>query len=275
MTNLPTKLSERLAAGIHKYQPIIAEKLAGDKVNEADTSVLVTHMLEHIFGYDPLSEITGEFPVKTTKCDKAIKLDGEVKLLIEIKALHKQLDPHAFQAAEYAAFAKQGIDWVVLTNASLWRVYKMLFEKPVDYELVFEFNFCDLKAKRADHIELLSLLTKESWHRDMLSEFDTKRQALGKLAIAAVVLSEPVLNLIRHELKKLSSKTSPGIKIENAQIADVLESQIMKRELLDDKKFPAMRAKVKHLQLNKHEHKTDGAPASPDSNTTAGDRGQT
>ena len=56
--------------------------------------------------------------------DLAIKVDGKLALLIEVKAIGLELkDGHVKQAVDYAA--NQGCDWVVLTNGMIWRVYKL------------------------------------------------------------------------------------------------------------------------------------------------------
>ena len=48
---IPTRLADRLSAGIKRFQPILASATARD-VNEADTSMIVTDMLADVFGYD-------------------------------------------------------------------------------------------------------------------------------------------------------------------------------------------------------------------------------
>ena len=241
MSTVPTKVRERLAAGIKKFQPIVADKLKSDAC-EADTSVLVTAILCELFGYDMFSEIISEYKVKYTSCDKAIKLGEKVVLLIEIKAIGKQLnDPHLHhrdQAVDYAAL--DGTDWVVLTNAAHWQVYRMLWGKPVDFELVFQFNFCDLKARAEADIEMLSLLAKESWHKDRLDEYQTQKHALSRFSLAALILSDPILDVLRRELRRLS----PGIKIDTEQIAEVLQAEVLKRDVIDDDKAAAARKLV-------------------------------
>lgn len=266
---MPTKLSSRLAAGVKKLQPILALQQSRD-VNEADTAVIVTEILSEVFGYDKFTEITSEHEVHKAYCDKAIRVDGQLMLLVEVKAIGAELkDLHVRQVTDYAA--KQGVDWVVLTNAIRWRVYKMLFSKPVDFELVFEFNFCDLDPKCDEHIELLSLLARESWHKDKLDVFEAKRQVLGKFSLAAVILSEPVLKVVRRTVRNLS----PGIMVHTSQIADALREEVLKREVLEGEKADAARKMVRkvlsrgsrpHAQASNSDHEVAEAhhPAQPD-----------
>src|SRR5947207_9887824 len=129
MAELPKKVVDRLIAGIKRFQPIVSASRARDD-GEADTVMVVTDMLGEVFGYDKYSEITAEHAIRGTFCDRAVKLDGKVVVLVEVKAVGADLkDGYIRQATDYAA--KEGVDWVILTNGIVWRVYKMLFTKPV------------------------------------------------------------------------------------------------------------------------------------------------
>lgn len=86
MSAIPKKVSERLSRGIKKFQPVLSAALSRD-VNEDDTVTIVTDILSDLFGYDKYSEITSEYAIHGTYCDLAIKIDGEVRLLVEVKAI--------------------------------------------------------------------------------------------------------------------------------------------------------------------------------------------
>jgi hypothetical protein len=77
---IPTKVSARIAAGLKRFQPILAAAKSRD-VNESDTVVVVTDVLQEVFGYDKYSEITSEHSIRGTFCDLAIKLDGRIATL--------------------------------------------------------------------------------------------------------------------------------------------------------------------------------------------------
>jgi hypothetical protein len=112
---IPKKVGERLIAGLKRYQPIVAAAKARD-ANETDTVTIVKGMLNDLFGYDKYTEVTSEFAIKGNYCDLAIKLDGALATLIEVKAVGLDLkDSHVIQAVNYAA--NQGTNWVLLANA--------------------------------------------------------------------------------------------------------------------------------------------------------------
>ena len=108
MAKLPKKATERIAAGIKRFQPILASSKSRD-VNESDTALIVSDLLSDIFGYDKYSEITSEYQICGTYCDLAVKLDGKLALLVEVKAIGLDLkDQYVKQAVDYAA--NQGVE---------------------------------------------------------------------------------------------------------------------------------------------------------------------
>ncbi|MDI6632248.1 MAG: type I restriction enzyme HsdR N-terminal domain-containing protein [Thermoanaerobacteraceae bacterium] len=115
---LPKKIEDRLKRGIKRYQPILSSAKSRD-VNESDTVTIIKDILSDVFGYDKYSEITSEYSIRGTYCDLAIKIDNELRMLIEAKAIGSELkDGFVKQAVDYAA--NQGIEWVVLTNGDIW-----------------------------------------------------------------------------------------------------------------------------------------------------------
>jgi hypothetical protein len=104
-------------------------------------------MLQDIFGYDKYTDITSEYAIRGTYCDLAIPDDHKkIRFLIEAKAVSVTLnDSHIKQALDYGANA--GVNWVLLTNAEIWMLYKIKFGQPIDKELVSEFNLLNINPK--------------------------------------------------------------------------------------------------------------------------------
>jgi predicted type IV restriction endonuclease len=146
----PARVAERCIAALKRYQPILGAARTRD-VNEADTVVIVVDLLADLFGYDKYNEITREYSIKSTFCDLAVKVDGHVQFLIEVKAVGLDLkDTHLKQAVDYAA--NQGVEWVALTNGIRWQVFRVTFGKPIGQELVLDFSLLDLQHKNAADI---------------------------------------------------------------------------------------------------------------------------
>lgn len=236
--NIPARVESRLINGIKRFQSILSSAKARD-VNESDTVIIVTDMLSELFGYDKYSEITSEHAIRGTFCDLATKLEGKVELLLEVKAIGLELkDAYVKQSVDYAA--NKGLEWVVLTNGANWRIYKITFAKPIDAELVCEINFLTVDPKNYECLEQLYTITKEGWQKSVLSDLHEQRQALSKFVIAAVTLSEPVLDVIRRELKRLC----PDVKIHNEQIVNVLLLEVLKREVVEGEKADEAKKKI-------------------------------
>ncbi|HEV2913263.1 MAG TPA: hypothetical protein VGX92_08105 [Pyrinomonadaceae bacterium] len=238
MPQVPSKVAARSSAAIKRFQPIIASAKLRD-ANESDTVIIVTDMLSEVFGYDKYSEITSECSIRGTWCDLAIKIEGTFEYLIEVKAIGLELkDSYTKQAVDYSA--NQGTDWVILTNAEIWRIYKVTFAKPILSELVLEINFLELNPKRSSDIDLLYNLTREGWVKSALGEFHTRQQALSRFFMGALVISNPVLEVIRRELRRIS----PDVRIDLEQIKSVLVNDVLKREVVESEKAEEARKKI-------------------------------
>jgi hypothetical protein len=230
MATIPKKVKDRLVAGIKRFQPILESAKARD-VNESDTVLILTDILSDVFGYDKYSQITSELAIRSTYCDLAIKVENKVVVLLEAKAIGIDLkDQHVKQAIDYAA--NKGVEWAVLSNGMHWRIYRVIFGRPVDMELLVEFQFMQLDPKDETHLELLYLLTAEGWARSAIGDYQAQREALSRFCLGALMLSEPILASLRRELRRIS----PDVKIEIEDISTVLTNEVIKREVIEGDK---------------------------------------
>jgi len=235
---IPKKVVERLVAGIKRYQPILAAAKARD-VGETDTVTIVKDMMADIFGYDKYTELTSEYAIRGTYCDLAIKLDSKLSTLMEVKAIGLELkEAHVKQAVDYAA--NQGVDWVLLTNGIRWCVYHVVFSRPIQTELVVDIDFSNLNARSEADLDLLYLWCKEGWQRSALGDFHTQKQALSRFFLGAMILTAPVLDVIRRELRRIS----PDVRIDADQIRAVLTNEVIKREVMEGEKAEEARKKI-------------------------------
>lgn len=245
MVSISTKTKDRLVSGLKKFQPILIKMRTAD-VNESDTVTVIADMLADIFGYDKYLEITSEFAVKKTFCDLAIMLDGKPSFLIECKAIGLTLkDDHIRQATNYAA--DSGIEWVILTNGIDWKIYKVLFIKPIDKELVYEFDLSALNPKRQVDLETLYYLCREAFIKTSktgLDELHTKMQILNKFMLAQLIQSEPVLDAIRKQLKKLSADLKPT----NDELGQIVRDELLKREVTEGEKTVEAKKQLQKLE---------------------------
>ncbi|MEE9443684.1 MAG: restriction endonuclease subunit R [candidate division Zixibacteria bacterium] len=241
MIKIPKKVAERLNKEVGRFQKIL--KNAKDRdINESDTVTIVVDMLANVFGFDKYSDITSECAIQGTYCDLAIKLDGDIKYLIEVKAIGLDLkENHLRQAVNYGA--NKGIRWVVLTNGIDWEIYWLKFEGKVDYDQVCSFNFLELNAKRKEDQSKLFILCKKGIRSDAMEQYGKRVQSVNKYMIGALILTEPVINSIRLSLKKIS----PSIKVTNDEIENILSSDVLKRDIKEGEIASKAKSRVKKL----------------------------
>ncbi len=258
MLKISKKAVDRIAKNIKIYQGIAQSHKSKD-VSEADTVTLVKDILSYCFGYDKYQELTSEQQIRGTYCDLAVKIDGKIKYLIEVKAAGVGLnDAHLRQALAYGA--NQGIEWVVLTNAIEWRLYRIKFGQPIDHEEVSAFNLLDVSTKKDEDLRRMFLLCREGLGSDAMGAYHQHTQILNRFTIAQLILTEPVVLSVRKELKKLF----PDVKIDQQQISDILHNEVLKREVIEGEKAKETQQKIKRLlgKVSKQAGKKLGDPGS-------------
>lgn len=239
MLKIPKKVLDRFAVDLKKFQTVANSHKTKD-VSEADTVTLVKDILANIFGFDKYEELTSEQQIRGTYCDLAVKIDGKIKYLIEVKAAAITLNnSHMQQALNYGA--NHGIEWVVLTNSLDWKLYRIKFAQPIDYEEVSAFNLTNLNIKSEDDLNKMFLLCREGISNDAMGLYHQHTQLVNKFMIAQLTISEPVVSLIRRELKKLF----PELKVELDQVSDILVNDVLKREVIEGEKVKDTQLKIK------------------------------
>ena len=251
MNNIPEKITARISQGLKKFQPIIAANKAKD-VNESDTVTLIVDILSEMLGFDKYNDITTEHNVRGQYCDIALKINGKIKLLIEVKAIGIELkDTHVRQIIDYAA--NEGLDFVILSNGLKWRIYKVIFSKPIQSALVAEIDSLDLKYKSKDDVQKIYILTKEAISKSSLDLFFTQKQATDKFMLGNLICTDNIVNAIKKELHKIF----PDIKVQSEEIGNVLIHEVLKRELLEGEDSDNAKKKINKV-LNKQKRLAAG-----------------
>lgn len=258
MANIPKKVLERIIKTVPKFQKVL--QVAKDRdVNESDTVSILNDILGEVFGYDKYIEVTSEFAVRSTYCDLALKVNDKVCFLIEAKAIGIDLkEAHMRQAIDYGA--NRGIQWVILTNGIDWRIYYIRFEQPINFDLVCSFNFLSLNPRDEKDQSCLFILSKEGLSKSAREDFFEKIQSVNRYIIGSLILSEPVLSVLRRELKKISD----GVRVDESEIHKIVHSEVLKREVVEGEEADAAKAKV-HKFYRKSIVKRARKPAPPSS----------
>ncbi len=85
MIKIPKKVADRWPSSVRALTSVAMSHKTRD-VSEADTVTLVKDMLADIFGYEKYNELTSEQQIRGTFCDLAVRIDGKIRVLIEVKA---------------------------------------------------------------------------------------------------------------------------------------------------------------------------------------------
>lgn len=257
MAKLPKKFTDRVSANIRKYQKIALAQQKAD-VAEANTVTLVKDILADVLGYDKWEELTGEHQIKATFCDIAIKIAGQLRLLIEVKSAGTALsDNHLQQVINYGAH--QGIHWLILTNAVEWRLVRIVVANQISHEEVTRLSFLDINPRKTDDLDRLFLLAREGLTTDAMDQFHQQAQLFSPYMVSAMMRSEPVLNVLRRELRRLF----PELKVEIPDLAKLIEEQVIKRETVEGERAKEAAARIRRAQskLARLKAKKDAAEA--------------
>ncbi len=231
MFKIPKKVQDRIIDQTKGFQKIAEQQKARD-VSEADTVTLVKDILAGVFGYDKYQELTSEQQIKGTFCDLAVRVDGKIRYLIECKSAGVTLNAsHLRQALNYGM--NQGIEWVILTNAVEWRVYRIKFGQPPVEEELFNLDFLTTNPRNDDDLQKLFMLCKEAVVTDALDTYHQVAQIFNKHTVSVILQSEPVLNALRKELRRLF----PELKVELSQLSEMLVADVLKRDAIDGDKY--------------------------------------
>ena len=241
---VPKRVSDRLTGGLKKFKSIVRKTKDRD-VNEADTVRLITDILAELFGHDKYSQVTSEYAIRGRYVDLAItdEEDNKPLVLIEVKSIGTELnDKHVRQAVDYAA--NEGVEWVILTNGHIWRVYKIVFSQPIKHVLVDEIDMLELNPRSERDIERLYPLTPEGIKKNALEAQYRRKSVINRFSIAAVIRSEPIINAIRRELRRIE----PQAKVSNDELLAIIREGVLKREVVEEERAKEAERVVRKAQ---------------------------
>lgn len=244
MPSVPKRVGERLSKAMGKFQRVLQAAKDRD-VNESDTVTIVTDMLAQVYGFDKYSDITSEQAIRGTYCDLAVQLDGKTQYLIEVKRIGTSLkENHLRQAIGYGA--GEGIPWIVLTNGINWEIFKIKFERPIDCDEVCSFNILEMNARSQEDRELLFLLCKEGLSKFAMERFREHVEGVNRFIVAAATQTDPVLSAIKRQIKKVS----PDVKVDTEEIAKILASEVLKRDVVMGDEAAKAKARLKRKEAS-------------------------
>lgn len=201
------------------------EALRARDANEGDTRMVVTDMLCEGLDYDKFTDLTTEYMVKQDFADYGVRIDKQMVAFIEVKRISQKLNErHLRQVLMYAV--NEGVEWMVLTNGAVWQAYHLTGGLPVVVDMAFEIDLLG-PATTAEKTEMMFLLHKEALKRRRIDEVWRHRAATEPGALLDVILSEPMLDQLRKEVRRRT-----GITTTAQALSEVIRTEIVDPKLI-------------------------------------------
>ena len=225
-----------------KYKKLLQKGKSND-INESDTVDIIASMLVDLFGYDRFEDITREYAIKGTYCDLALKINKKVKLLIEVKAIGIELkENHIRQAVSYGA--TEGISWIILTNGINWKLFKLVHTDRVQENLVCDIYFDNINLRKESlEIDQMFLISKIGFSKGLVENIFEQQQLVNRYNIGSILMSDKVANVVRSQLRSINT----GVKINNDEVKMIIENEIIKREIIENKNTSKFKNKLDRL----------------------------
>lgn len=214
---------ERVRTAIRRFNKPLQDLVERD-ANEGDTRLLITDFLCDALGFDKYEDLTTEYQVKGEFADYGIRIDKQLVAFIEVKRCTQKLGArHLRQVQMYAV--NEGVEWMILTNGQVWQVWHLTGGLPVVLDLAMEVDLLgpDSLAAKADHLFAIS---KEAIKRRYLDELWRAKAATSPRSLSAIVLSEPVVEAVRKELRRQT-----GHNCDPAELARILAGDVLRADI--------------------------------------------
>lgn len=194
-----------------------------------DTWLIITDFLCDGLGYDKFDDLTTEFAVRGEFADYGIRIDKQLIAFIEVKRATQKLSVrHLRQVETYAV--KEGLQWIMLTNGQDWQVYHVhaMTGQQVATHLVLEIDILgdDPLGRKVDGFFYLH---RSALKQELIDELWKRKVATSPSALAELLLTEPVLDAMRKEIRR-SSKINP----DPSELARIIRTEVVCPGLLVD-----------------------------------------
>lgn len=175
--------------------------------------------------YDKFKDLTTEYMVKQDFADYGVRIDKQMVAFIEVKRISQKLNErHLRQVLMYAV--NEGVEWMVLTNGAVWQAYHLTGGLPVVVDMAFEVDLLG-PATLDEKAEMMFLLHKEALKRRRIDEVWRHRAATEPGALLHGILSEPVLDELRKEVRRRS-----GITTTVQALSEIIRTEIVDPKLI-------------------------------------------
>jgi hypothetical protein len=116
----------------------------------------------------------------------------------------------------------EGVEWIILTNGSVWQVYHTTGGLPVVIDLALDVDL--LGDEQVGHkVNQLFFLTRESLKKRQIDELWKAKRATSPASLGQVLVSDNVAEAIRKELWRHT-----GHRVETLEIMRLLTETVLR-----------------------------------------------
>lgn len=222
-----TEARDRLRGVVRRVAKPLAD-LATRDANEGDTRLVVTDILTDGLGFDKYQDLTTEYLVKGEFADYGLRVDQQLVAFLETKRITTKLNTKHLRQVEMYAL-NEGVEWVILTNGARWQVYHIgvLAGTPVLIELALEVDLLSSETANAK-ADALFYISKDAFKRHMIDDLWREKVASSPRSLANTIMSEPVIEAIRKELRRRTNQ-----QVAPTEIRKLLKSTVIRSECLE------------------------------------------
>lgn len=218
-----------IRTALRRFSKPLKDIIARD-ANEGDTRLIITDFLCEALGYDKFEDLTTEFAVRGEFADYGVRIEKQLVAFIEVKRATQKLNVrHLRQVETYAV--KEGLQWILLTNGHVWQVYHVYAKtgQQVATHLVLEIDILG-EESLGRKVDGFFYLHRNSMKRELIDDLWKRTVATAPRSLVEVLLSEPVLDAVRKEIRR-SSKYNPEL----PELAKIIRNEVVRAELqMDD-----------------------------------------
>lgn len=251
-------MEKELKKQFRKFSKIFIDAQEQGK-KEADIVMYLVQFFHEALGYDIFKEISKEYQIKGKYCDIALKMEGEVGILVEAKQPGMRLVKKHIEQAEIYGM-KSGIKWVLLTNGCEWKLFHLSYDEAEGIESTQVFSTDLVKSfmeKPNDVVEKFMLLHKRNFMKGELEKYFTKKTMLIPESLAKALFTEDVLKAIRKEVNK-GAEVRVGIEDIEKALKNLLDKEVLADMVIKVRKTKkATRRKVTRKKPNHKKNKKE------------------
>jgi hypothetical protein len=114
-----------------------------------------------------------------------------------------------------------------------------------------------LNTRKQEDLDKILLLCKEGIEKSAMDEFHDHVQSVNRFIISAIVQSDPVVSVVRRELRKLAD----GVRVSEEEIKSILNTEVLKRDVIQGEQ--AMDAMNRLKKAHKKQVRKKQRPETP------------